>query len=293
MSITIYKTLMIAKKNNINSYKEFLEYILKDKTKLISIINNIIDIFLCATYFIMISGFGTYLNQAIGLNKILGSIILAFISYIIFLKNIESITKVNDIIIPILITIVFIVGIENMKNLNIYKTIYQISDKNNLIWIVQAILYASYNLILLIPVLINLKKLIKNKKQIIFSSIGTGIIMSILSIFVFLLLANVDKNFEKIEMPIIYVINNTFNKFNIIYGIAVLIAIFTTAISVGIVFLNNMSAENNIKFKKLAMAICVISVLVSPIGFSNLIGNLFPLFGFLGLIEIFYINMRN
>ena len=73
--------------------------------------NIIINIFLCATFFIMISGFGTYLLQSFGMNQIIGSSILALISYIVFLRKIESFAKINNIVIPILITIILIIGI--------------------------------------------------------------------------------------------------------------------------------------------------------------------------------------
>ena len=42
-------------------------------------------------------------------------------------------------------------------------------------WMIQSINYASYNLILVIPVLVTLKKLIKNKNKIKYISIFTRI----------------------------------------------------------------------------------------------------------------------
>ena len=50
--ITIYKTLKIIKQNQINN-----KYYLSNLT------NVIINIFLCMTFFIMISGFGAYFYQ--------------------------------------------------------------------------------------------------------------------------------------------------------------------------------------------------------------------------------------
>ena len=115
--------------------------------------------------------------------------------------------------------------------------------------------------------------------------------MTILSVMEFLLLANVDINFQNLEMPLVYVIENKFNKFKLLYGIIILIAIFTTAVSVGLGFLNNI-CKNEKSFPQIALILCISSVLISPIGFSNLINNLFPLFGFLGLIQITYIFVK-
>jgi uncharacterized membrane protein YkvI len=89
-------------------------------------------------------------------------------------------------------------------------------------------------------------------------------------------------------MPIVYVVKNKFTQFKIIYGITILIAIFTTAISTGISFLNNI-CQNNKNFPQIAAILCITSLIISPIGFSNLVKILFPVFGFLGLIQIYFI----
>ena len=288
MAIIIYKTLKIVKENKIYSYKDFLNTIFENKTMLINSTNIIINIFLCATFFIMISGFGSYLSQTFGINKILGSSILAIISYCIFLKNIEGITKINSIVIPALIFMVVIIGIKNILNLDISKIGTNITTNQKPFWVIQAILYASYNLILLIPVLINLKEFLKTKNQIKLITSGVGIIMCMMSIFVFLLLVNVDTDFSNLEMPIVYVIENKFSSFKFIYGMIILFAIFTTAISVGIAFLNNI-CKNKKRFPQFAGILCIISVLVSPNGFSNLVNWLFPFFGYLGIVEVCFI----
>ena len=286
MAIIIYKTLKILYENNINTYKNFLDKIFLENEKLSNIINIIINIFLCATFFIMISGFGTYLSQSFGMNQIIGSSILALISYIVFLRKIEDFAKINNIVIPILITIILIIGIINIVNLKkIDNNIYL--DKSYF-WILQAILYASYNLVLVEPVLVNLKQFLKNKKQILKISIGVGIIMTILATLEFLLLTNVDVNFKNLEMPLVYVVEKTFPRFTYLYGIIILIAIFTTAVSVGISFLNNIS-KNKKSFPQKAEILCISSVIISQISFSKLVEYLFPLFGFLGLLQMIFI----
>lgn len=286
MAIIIYKTLKILYENNIKTYKNFLDKIFLENEKLSNITNIIINVFLCATFFIMISGFGTYLSQALGMNQIIGSSILALISYIVFLRKIESFAKINNMVIPILITIILIIGIINIVNLKkINNNIYL--DKSYF-WILQAILYASYNLVLVEPVLVNLKQFLKNKKQILKISIGVGIIMTILATLEFLLLTNVDVNFKNLEMPLVYVVEKTFPRFTYLYGIIILIAIFTTAVSVGISFLNNIS-KNKKSFPQKAEILCISSVIISQISFSKLVEYLFPLFGFLGLLQMIFI----
>ena len=215
----------------------------------------------------------------------LGSLLLAIICFFTFLGNTKNITKINSIVIPILIVFILYFGIRNLQLIRVEQIGKNILVKDGFFWIFQAILYASYNLILLIPVLINLKNFVKSDKQIITISIVSSIIISIISICVFLLLINVDVNFSTLDMPVVYVIKKTFPKVSSLYGLIILIAIFTTAISVGTGLLNNINIDKN-KITKYAFFMCIISVIISNLGFSNLVKLLFPVIGYIGILQI-------
>lgn len=323
----IYKTfLIIYNKSNsktkeglkeINNYQDFLDKIFhgriannsKKYFNISYISSMIINIFLLITFFIMISGFGTYFEQEFNVNNIIGAIILAIICFFIFLTDVSGVTKVNSIVVPILIGIILIIGINNLislqtleeeENINSFiqkeiginetnkNSLKMIINKINNNWIVQSIIYCSYNMILLIPVLINLKQYIKSKKQIIKISLLSSIIVFILAMSIYLLLLNIDVDISKLEMPAVYAISKNFPIFKPIYGIVILLSIFTTAISIGISFLENIT-KNKKSFTQIAGIMCITSVLISNIGFSNLVKMLFPVFGYLGLIQIMMI----
>ena len=288
MAITIYKTLKIIYDKNVENYKEFLNIIFDGKIYLSNIINNIINVFLCVTFFIMISGFGAYLAQSFNFNKILGSGILAILSFFVLKNKNGGFAKINEIIIPILILFVLIIGIKNIEFISENKS--NILINKSVFWILQAILYASYNLILTEPVLISLKKYIQSQKQILFISIGVCIIMILLAGVEFLLLMNVDVDFKSLDMPLVYVVENKFPKLKLIYGVIILIAIFTTAISVGNSFLSNVYQKSK-NYPQIVLILCITSVIISPIGFSKLVERLFPLFGFLGIVQVLKIVM--
>lgn len=73
-----------------------------------------------------------------------------------------------------------------------------------------------------------------------------------------------------------------------LYGITILGAIFTTAISAGYGFLNNVTKDKN-KYKKLNIIMCISSIFVALFGFSNLVNNIYPIFGILGLLQLILI----
>ena len=112
IGFTIYKTFKIVEKNNIKNYKDFLNFFIKNE-KIKELINSVINIFILVSFYIMIAGFGAYLEQEINLNNFIGSSILAILCIILFKTNINGIVKINEILIPILIVVVL--GIRNKK----------------------------------------------------------------------------------------------------------------------------------------------------------------------------------
>ena len=255
------------------------------------IINLIINIFILVTFFIMIAGFGAYFEQQFGINSIIGTIILAILSFIIFLTSVKGVVKASEILVPILIIFLIVIGFINLREVNLLKLGNYLIRTNQSNYVLSSILYCSYNSILLIPVLLTLKEYVKNRKQIFFISAISTTITIILSIIIFLILVRVDVDIAKLEMPAVYFVSNMFKFLKIVYGFIILASIFTTSISLGISFLTNTS-KNKKSYTQLAVIMCITSVIVSKIGFSNLINLLYPIFGYLGLLQIWKIIRR-
>lgn len=285
IGVVIYSTFNILNKYKINTYKDFLNILLPKNTKLKIIANFIINIFILITFFIMIAGFGAYFEQEIGINRLVGSLILAIITFIVFMTSIKGVVKVNELLVPILIGFIFIIGIISIKDTHILNLENYVIRTNYTNFALSAVLYSSYNSILLIPVLITLNNYVKNKKQIFYISFISAIVTILLSVIIFLLLVRVDVDISKLEMPVVYVVSNMFKMLRYIYGVIILGSIFTTAISLGVSFLQN-TAKNKKGYTQISIIMCITSVIISKFGFSNLVSLLYPIFGYLGLIQI-------
>ena len=262
-----------------------MNILIPKNTKLKIIANFIINIFILITFFIMIAGFGAYFEQEIGINRLVGSLILAIITFIVFMTSIKGVVKVNELIVPILIGFIFIIGIISIKDIHILNLENYVIRTNYTNFALSAVLYSSYNSILLIPVLITLNNYVKNKKQIFYISFISAIVTMLLSVIIFLLLVRVDVDISKLEMPVVYVVSNMFKILRYIYGVIILGSIFTTAISLGVSFLQN-TAKNKKGYTQISIIMCITSVIISKFGFSNLVSLLYPIFGYLGLIQI-------
>lgn len=287
IGIFIYKSLKIIYQKKVYNYNDFLNLFIKN-TKIRNVILWIVNVLLLVSFYIMVAGFGAYFEQEIGINRIIGSIVLNLLCVIVFFSNIKGVLKASNLIVPFLIFFIFFIGIKNIVQI---RTIDFYQMKNN--WILSMLIYNSYNFILLMPVLISLKKQITKEKNIKKVSILVTIIILILSINIFFLLLNANiKEIENQEMPIVYIISNYFNKYKKIYAFIVLASIFTTAISVGIGFLQNISKNSN-SYPQFVLFMCITSLLMSNIGFSKLLNFIYPVFGYIGILQIviiFFIN---
>lgn len=296
ISFTIYKVLKICHKYNINTFEEFCCYIVKNtfkscknkKVKEISeYINKIINIFLLVSFYIMISGFSSFLKQEFNVNRYVGSIIIVVLCYIAFQNKMNSLIKISDFLVPILI--VFIVFISAMK-INVIENFNTCGKLNRcfmecscIIPFIKAALYGGYNCILLIPVLIPLRKMAGNLKNItkIFGVSFLTIVVLCLSVYNILLLGN--NNIYGQEMPIISIVSRYGEICKIAYLFLIASSIYTTAISTGCGFLNGCSSK---KYYRNCFIICLTAIFISQIKFSFFVNLLYPVLGVFGLIEV-------
>lgn len=249
LGIIIYKTMIIIKKNKITTYKEFLLSIVPEKwrkEKVLEIINIIINIFILITFYIMIAGFGGYLAETIKIPQIIGSSILAIMCVIIMSKETKGIVKVSEIIVPILIVFIVVIGVYTVISTNVANKIEQMNIINGSSWLVSGVLYASYNTILLIPVLISVNNII-DRREVSKTSIVITFMIFLLATAVFVSMLKIDVNIKKIEMPVSYVIGTQLPKLKVLYGIVILTSILTTAISLIAGLMQNVKEKNNKK----------------------------------------------
>ena len=282
----IYKTFLIIKNYNINNYSCFLDLLLgQNKFKKIFIF--LINLFLLFTFFIMISGFNSFFKQELNIPKIITCFFICFLCFYIFSKNVSSILNINFILIPFLIFIIFLFGFLDFPKINLIDYYFKLNNTNFIYCILKCILYTSYNCLILIPILISLNNYLKNKNQFIFLGFFSFLFLFILSfiIFNFIILIN-DANI--VEIPII----NSIKNFSIIqqniYGFVIGIAIFTSAISSGFAFINNLKIKNNF----ILFCICFFPLFLLNISFSFLVNLIFNIFGYIGLFQIIFIILK-
>lgn len=285
MGIIIYRVLNISKKEQIDSYDRFInKFNLNEKTK--NIIQIIIQIFLLISFYIMIAGFSAYFAQEWQVPNFIGTAIIVVLCYFIFMGNIERLMKVNTVLVPVLIISILLLISKNMDAFELLSNTTKQSSILNAIW--DAIIYTSYNSIILIPILIPLKKYLKQRAHSFITAIICTLVLIILAISILGLILKVDIDINKVELPTVYVAGIMGKGYKIIYGIIILLSIYTSAISAGYGFLEKYR-NNKKQYKKVVIIMSVAAFFISNLGFTTLVNLLYPIFGILGLAQMIII----
>lgn len=243
-------------------------------------INFIVLFFLLISFFIMVAGFSSFLNEVLHINTLCGSIILCIISFSILKSGKNGLSKLNIFLVPCLLIIIFICLFSYQSE----TFSYNLSLSG---WFTSSLVYTSYNSILLIPILLEIKKDTSSKKDNFFISIISSFIIFVCGFIILFLLCQ-DSNSYFLEIPILGIINSRNSLFFYIVKSGILLAIITTAVSSEYAFLKEISSSEN-KYLRNLFIISVVSIFISQIGFQSLVENLYPIFGVLGIINLFII----
>ncbi len=292
--IIIYQVFQMIERKNITTYEQLLSKISSRKI-LNHAISIIISIFLLISFYIMVAGMSALFQQEFGIPIWICASIMAAFCYFILQRDMKGIMAVNSVLMPALILFILYLGVRNLDFATQHFNIKSVQNSNNWQWICSSILYASYNSITLVPMLVELKPYITSKSKKI--SIICGILLTLLGISLFGLLLRGNEMIYRLELPMIEIVKEFGAIYTYLYEGVVVTAIFTTAISAGYGFLKSQVAKQQFSkgdiakrekayYQKVLLIICISAPFIANIGFSNLVSKLYPIFGILGLIQV-------
>ena len=148
------------------------------------------------------------------------------------------------------------------------------------------ILYAGYNTLCCLGVLVPLSNQIRKPKTMFFGITFGALGLMLLSFAInFLLMIN-QPYIHKYEIPLLFVAQPFGHVIQALLLIVILLEMFSTEISDVYSISKTLNNTFNIEFKKGIFIVILVALPISRIGFSNLIGSLYPFFGLLSLVFI-------
>ncbi|MBU5676316.1 hypothetical protein KQI88_07795 [Alkaliphilus sp. MSJ-5] len=277
-----------------------------------TIINILLTFLLFTSYVVMLSGSGAVFYEHFQIQYIYGIIIMAIITFFVFIFGVRGIANANKVIVPFLVFIILWIGLNVIyKNQMVFSNFYTAPFKSNNIfsdvsslkyilvqlihksnWLWSAIVYFCYNTIGSIVVMCSLYPLIYDKKAAKLGGLLGGLVLGILAMIILLSLMVLYTSVIGLEVPMVTVASTLGDLWKTLYSFVLLLAMFTTAIANGYGCILGIANLTRINEKFISIIVCVISVPLAMVGFKKLVTFFYPLFGYIGMLFICAIILK-
>ena len=247
------------------------------------ILDTIITFSLYTGFSVMIAGSGAIFKEELGLSFNIGIIIMAVCSFIVFLFSLEGLSFINSLLVPLLIIgIIFTSFYLNIREEYNFSNIEGISFTRKGNFLSSAFLYFGSNSLIIIVIFSSLLPIINSKRTAILGGVAGGTILSIMGMSILTSMLIYYNEVYTLDIPMLKVYNYIGKSYRKLYAIILWIAMFTTALANGFGFMNRVSKS---KYKLLITALfCISAIPLAKVGFSKLVGVLYPISGFIGLL---------
>jgi len=254
-------------------------------------------LFMLFTYGAMLSGSGALMQQEWGWNFYAGLLAMAAVTMAVFLGGQKGLVWLNTILVPVLIVMLVWICLAGISRGTLPSAYLQTAPLSidysalpSLQFLGDGILYTSYNLLTLIPVLCTLRAGVIDKRKALAASVaGGGTLLGLSLILGLASLTNYD-TMKGMEIPI-FALLDTGKVQNILCCLVLLGAMLTTAVSDGYICIRYLR-ERGIVYQAAIFTVAGLGCGIGSLGFSSLVGKVYPFFGFLGLGLLLAIGLR-
>ena len=232
---------------------------------------------------VLLAGAGQTLHSLLGLPTALGSLLTAGFIFIVLLYRISGIVAVNVAVVPLLIIFCLLIsfgGIALDSNVTVDSTSGGLVPRS---WVLSAFLYVAYNLVLSIGILAPLGHSIGNAPALVRGGVAGGLALGILAALINIAIAR-HPALLTTDLPILELARHLAPRAGPLYALILWAEIFTTLISNVYAATAWLGGKNQRRYLLVNAAFLLLAVLISFLGFSKLLGVLYPLFGYLCLI---------
>ncbi len=258
--------------------------------KLSSVFGILQAILVFAIVVIMVAGSSTLVNTMTGFNKAAFSVFFCALLCLFVLLGTENIVRAFSVLIPFVVTasvIISVILIFKNKSFNIPNNS---AASNPLLnnWVLSAISYASYTVFSSVGVFAAISSKIRNR-SVIWKGIMLGVlVMCIVSFSIIGAIYAVPDAMEN-ELPMLASALHLGKLTGVIYAVLLLFGMFGAALSCFMALANYLKLKLKLTSKTNILAVIICTVLAyfgSLFGFGDLVGSVYPIFGYIGIVVL-------
>ncbi|AIL96786.1 YkvI family membrane protein [Corynebacterium ureicelerivorans] len=241
--------------------------------------------------FVMVAGAGANLEQQFGLPTWVGSAIMVVLLLLSGLLDVDKLTSVISFITPLLIICLlaaFVITLTDMPD-NVGR-INEIAQTNPHAsgtfdnWLITALNYATLVMIMDTSMMLVFAGSHMNPAQAGKGGLLGGIMFAVLLlILTFVLFMNMEHVMGS-DLPLLKVFDNMHPTVGVFVSIVIYLMIYNTAVGLFYALSRRLSHDKPGKFRPYYAVVVLIGFALSFIGFADLVGWVYPVLGYLGLV---------
>ena len=241
--------------------------------------------------FVMVAGAGSNMEQQFGLPTWVGSAIMVVLLVASGFLDIDRLTNVISMITPLLILCIigaFVITLvnlpDNVGQLNELAQTNQAASGTFDNWLITALNYATLVMIMDCSMMLVFAGSHMNPAQTGKGGLLGGIMFAVLLlILVFILFFNME-HIMGADLPLLMVFDTMHPAVGTIVSIVIYLMIYNTAVGLFYALGRRLSHDKPNRFRPYYFIVVAIGFALSFIGFADLVGWVYPVLGYLGLI---------
>lgn len=240
---------------------------------------------------IMLAGAGATAAEHYGLDPFIGSTTMAALVLITVILGLKKLVNTIGLIGPVILVFVLFISLvailQNPEGLSTADDILATLDIKGAYssWFMCGLSYAAFSITGLSAFMAGMGKNAKSDRDAFWGGIFGGIFL-ILGIMLVStgILANIADTYNK-EVPALVIAQKSFPFMDSVLAVMLLLGIFTTAVPMLWIACNRIAVDDkSLKYKVAATALIIIDMFGAKLKFSSMIGMIYPLIGYMGMV---------
>ncbi len=249
--------------------------------------------FLTGIAVIMTAGVGALFRQTLEISEYLTGAIFGIVLFVLSLGGHERMVAVFSMTVPLLVLFTLVVGIATVSGFG-FPDILSLKNENaqgtNPLlsgWWISAITFVCYNLFSSVQILAPVGALVNSKKSVYVGIFVGTLVLLLIAGCIFISLAAVPAA-SQAPLPMLYVASSLSPLLGVIYSVLLFFGMLGTGLSSLVAVVQFVTEKLGKKKAELPVsgALCVIVYAGSLFGFGDLIGTVYPLCGYLGVLAM-------
>ena len=283
-SLTGWAALKICHQYQLKNYHQFMAHLFGPR--LGGVMESLVIVFLFCLFVAMVAGAGATGQEAFGINFTVSAFGAGILVFFVLCFGLSGIVQVNLLLAPFMLFGGIFIGLLSFFSYGHPVFLSGYVGGFAFAWVLSAVVYASYNLVTAVPILAATAGLVKTKTDAMFGGIVGGGIITVLGISMALPLFLYYGDVINLEIPFFYIVSTQGGIIKVLYLGILVAAIITTAACNAFALQEWLGARGITGKVRIAAGISVLGVLLSHVGFSNIVAYVYPAFGFVGLFKI-------